>query len=112
MAKKRCRFGRVKSGARKGLCRKRKLSGAAARGGRRRAPKRRRGAFARGRTRNVVGRKASGAGRYCMMTRTASGKSSTRCYRTADGAHNAYMRLGNNRRRRFKSIMFYGKKSG
>lgn len=40
---RRCRFGKVKSGPRKGRCRKRKLSGAAARasrGGARRSTKR------------------------------------------------------------------------
>jgi hypothetical protein len=34
MAPRRCKNGKVKSGARKGLCRKRPLSGAAKRGGR------------------------------------------------------------------------------
>jgi hypothetical protein len=114
MAKKRCKFGRVKTGSRKGLCRKRKLTGAAARKSKSGGSKRRRkgAAFKRGRKKNIVGKKASGSGRFCLMKRTDKGRSSTRCYSSESGALNAMSRMiqRGGGKTRYRSIMLYSKK--
>ena len=107
-----CKFGRVKTGPRKGKCRKRRVRGAA-----KKAVRKRKGAAFKGRKRNVVGSKAKGSGRYCLTKRFESGKSSTRCYKDWVGMHNAYVRSayakpGNAAaKKKLKSLMMYRRKS-
>jgi len=83
-----CKFGRVQSGKRKGLCRKRKV------GGRK-----------KGRAR----KRASGSGRHCITRRTAAGRSISKCYASPNAAHAALERLFANRTS-YKSVLLYTRK--
>ena len=62
-----------------------------------------------GRTKNVVGKKSTGKGRYCLMKKTPAGKSSSRCYGTQAAMETALQKMYDSPKT-YRSIMLYQRK--
>lgn len=70
--------------------------------------KKQREALAKGRKKLAARRKNKGKGRFCVITRTAKGKSTQRCYSTEGKAWESLVGKKGNK---YKSIMLYSRKN-